>query len=143
MTRTSQIHTKTKMNKGKTIRKYYLIQLLINFVTPIIGINVLSFFLNFDSFSKNRLVILSISAAIIFLVLSGLINGINFLYFKFKDEYTSFVTPMIIWSVIILLNIITLINQGTIDPMITMTMIICILNISYNEILRRAIKAIP
>lgn len=90
---------------SKSIRKYYLIQLLIAFLLCLLTINCVGLLSDIDDYSKGKLFLLSAVAGLLFVLLNALINSLNFTYKRHQNKVLAFYIPIAIWVLFLCMTI--------------------------------------
>lgn len=92
------------MQKKTPLKKYYLLQLLIAFLLPIVMLSLISFFTVSDSTAATRLMLMSVIIAVFNVALNALVNALNYTFKKSRNQWLAFYTPIVFWSIVLLLS---------------------------------------
>ncbi|WP_123776037.1 hypothetical protein [Brumimicrobium aurantiacum] len=98
----------------KLIKRYYLTQLIVGLVFTVLLINLMGILNQIDDYSKGRLLIMSIVGGLLYTLLNGLINALNFSYPKRQNNSIAFYLPILIWTIPLIIAISEMVeSRGT------------------------------
>lgn len=126
----------TKMTK--LIKKYYITQLIVGPIFTVLLINLMGILNQIDDYSKGRLLITSIAGGLLYSLLNGLINALNFSYSKRQNDLLAFYLPILIWTIPLIIAISETVESNGAKITDWLLILIWIEPIVYNLIIKKA-----
>ena len=122
----------------KLIKKYYVTQLIVGLVFTVLLINLMGILNQIDDYSKGRLLIMSIVGGLLYSLLNGLINALNFSYSKRQNDLLAFYLPILIWTIPLIIATSETVESNGTKISDWLLILIWIEPIVYNLIIKKA-----
>ncbi len=119
------------------IKKYYITQLIVGLIFTVLLINLKGILNLIDDYSKGRLLLMSIVGGLLYSLLNGLINALNFSYSKRQNDLLAFYLPILIWTIPLIIAISETIESNETKITDWLLILIWIEPIIYNLIIKK------